>query len=98
TWGDNTGFGDIIYEAAKLRYSWRGFAAINHDVYGRRNDPDLEAVLDRVLEETLLAPYDLTLADCSLVEATLFWSAIPLHPEHHRAALVQMGYKCLNEA
>lgn len=98
SWGDETGYGDILYEAAKLRYSWRAFAAINHDVYGRSNDPDLVRALDEVLRNALLVPSRLTLEDCAAVEASLFWSALPLHPPRHHDALIAMGYECLKEA
>lgn len=80
------GQGDLIYDLAKLRYSWDGFAAITH---GLGYTPELRLVtaaeLDIVLE--LHAPH-VNLRQVAAVEASLFLSALPLHPPEQRDHLL----------
>jgi hypothetical protein len=96
-WGDDTGNGDIVYELAKLRYDYRDhFSAIVHGLYddeqfGTEGREETVEVLDEVISRYA----DLRLV--TMAEATLFLSAIPLHPEHQRDALMRQALKLIDE-
>lgn len=100
-WGDGTGIGDVIYELAKLRYDYRdGFSAICHGLYRersdgtfvvRRSDERTVTALDEVI--TRYAPLRLV----AMAEATLFLSALPLHPPEQRGPLFQQAHRLIEE-
>lgn len=93
-WGDSTGRGDFLYDIAKLRYSWHGFSAITHGLTpGHRLETC--AALDEVLCE--FVGYD-CFKDLAVIEATLFLSALPLHPFEERPLLLRQAKLSIEEA
>lgn len=93
-WGDTTGRGDFLYDIAKLRYSWHGFSAITHGLTPGHRLKTCTA-LDEVLCE--FVGYD-CLKDLAAIEATLFLSALPLHPFEERPLLLHQAKLSIEEA
>lgn len=95
---------DLAYEIAKMRYSYRDhFCSITHGLYTEDSDGfafgpqrvDEATAMDKIVVNHFPGiPLDVI----SAIEATLFLSALPLHPEHQRGPLLQQGLKLAEEA
>lgn len=100
-WGDGTGHGDLVYELAKLRYDYRhGFSAIVHGLY--REEANGSFTLHQPVAATVDALDDVLAEHASLelvatAEATLFLSALPLHPKEQWGPMLQQAHKLMNE-
>jgi hypothetical protein len=84
-WGDlHPCVGDVRYDLAKLRYSYRdNFAAISRDEFdvngnvGPTVSEHLGDLLDRVLEAH--SPEGVLMRELDIIQALLLYSAVPLH-------------------
>lgn len=91
-WGGLTTVGDVRYELAKLRYSYRdGFSAITHGLTVKRDEES--AAMDEVIERHAKGQ----MKRIAAIEATLFYSAIPLHLLSEREALLRAGQRLEKE-
>jgi hypothetical protein len=91
-WGGLTTVGDVRYELAKLRYSYRdGFSAITHGLTVKRQEE--AAAMDEVIAHHALGH----MKRIAAIEATLFYSAIPLHLLSEREALLRAGQRLEKE-
>lgn len=91
-WGLSPSFGDIRYEYAKLRFSYRhGLTAITH---GLTVDRRVEA--DAIDE--LLVARGVNLQHVAAIEATMFLSSMPLHSKAERGPMLEAAHQCIKEA
>lgn len=94
----------LLYEEAKLAYSWNGFCAITHGLFDVRGDAekgyqfDIAHFCDRreaFARAVLGRPESRLLA---LLQASLFISALPLHQPREQLPLYFMGLTLAQEA
>jgi hypothetical protein len=94
---------DLAYEIAKVRYSYRDhFCSITHGLFETKGGvttfgpqrAEESAAMDKVVARHFPG---IPLSVITAIEATLFLSALPLHPEHQRDALLQQALHLAEE-
>ena len=90
-WGGFKRWGDLRYEYAKLRFSYRGLTAITHDL-------DVSRAAEARAMDELLEDRGVNLKHIAAIEATMYLSSIPLHDKSEREPMYQAALRCTEEA